>query len=48
MYFERKENADKQEEITEEEYKEVDNDISLKQERKDETKENVDDLERDA
>ena len=48
LYFERKENADKQEEITEEEYKEVDNDISLKQERKDETKENVDDLERDA
>ena len=33
LYFERKENADEQEEITEEEYKEVYNDISLKQER---------------
>ena len=41
LYFERKENADKQEEITEEEYKEVDNDIILKQERK----ENLDNLE---
>ena len=37
----REKNADEQEEITEEEYKEVDNDIILKQERK----ENLDNLE---
>ena len=44
IFFERKENADEHEEITEEEHKEVDNDIRLKGVRK----ENVDNLERYA